>query len=132
MEIILDPETYYPMVDNDGSYIDLCPYFIENGIRCPCGTRTEHVYNSKLKFKQHINCVKHKKWIEMLNREKHNYYKENIELQDTINEQKKIICKLQQELTKLEILNKYLDSKIVISKHNNHNSDIVNDLLEFT
>lgn len=128
MEIVLDPEIYSPVICDDGSYMDMCPAFIKNGIRCPCGSRTEHVYDSKTKFKQHIISIKHKKWIEILNREKQNHYKENIELTDNNKHQREIIATLQKEIIRLQILTQYLESRISFStKESIH---IVDNLLD--
>ena len=128
MELALDPEIYTPILGDNGCYMDMCPSFIKNGIRCPCGSRNEHVYNSKPKFRQHINGVKHKKWLEILNREKNNHYKENIELTDNIKRQREIIGKLQVELTKLETLNIYLESRLFIQNKQTYTS--VDNLLD--
>jgi len=128
MELALDPEIYTPILGDNGCYMDMCPSFIKNGIRCPCGSRNEHAYNSKPKFRQHINGVKHKKWLEILNREKNNHYKENIELTDNIKRQREIIGKLQVELTKLETLNTYLESRLFIQ--NKETSHSVENLLD--
>lgn len=128
MELALDPEIYTPILNDNGCYIDMCPSFIKHGIRCPCGSRNEHIYDSKPKFRQHINGVKHKKWLEILNREKNNHYKENIELTDTIQRQREIIGKLQVELTRLETLNKYLESRIFVQ--NTETSSNVQNLLD--
>ena len=128
MELALDPEIYTPILDDNGCYMDMCPSFIKNGIRCPCGSRSEHIFDSKVKFRQHINGVKHKKWLEILNREKNNHYKENIELTDNIKRQREIIGKLQVKLTKLETLNTYLESRLFIQ--NKETSHSVENLLD--
>jgi len=126
MEITVDPELYCPIINDEGFYIDMCPSFILHGIRCPCGTRTDHIFNSKLKFKQHINSVKHNKWLAILNLEKNNYYKENIKLKDTIKEQREIIAKMEIENTRLININKFLDEKIF----KNNQQIITTDLLD--
>jgi|TARA_R110002074_G_scaffold51262_1_gene129630 hypothetical protein len=128
MELALDPEIYTPILGDNGCYMDLCPSFIKQGIRCPCGSRSDHVFDSKIKFRQHINSVKHKKWLEILNREKNNHYKENIELTDNIKRQREIIGKLQVELTKLETLNIYLESRLFIQNKQTYTS--VENLLD--
>ena len=66
--------------------------------------------------------------MEILNREKNNHYKENIELTDTIQRQREIIGKLQVELTRLETLNKYLESRIFVQ--NTETSSNVQNLLD--
>jgi len=73
MDITVEPEIYCPMIDEKGNYIDMCPAYIKYGIRCPCGAREDWVYDTKSKFKQHILCVKHKKWIEQMNNNKLNF-----------------------------------------------------------
>ena len=66
--------------------------------------------------------------MEILNREKNNHYKENIELTDNIKRQREIIGKLQVELTKLETLNIYLESRLFIQNKETYTS--VENLLD--
>ena len=112
MDLTIEPEIYSPVLSDTGEYIDSCPGFIKHGIRCPCGSRNDHVYDTKLKFKQHINTIKHKKWVDMLSKDKENHYKENIKLKDTIKNQREIIGQQGNEISRLQTLNKYLDAKL--------------------
>jgi len=127
MDITVEPEIYCPIINDDGNYIDMCPAFINYGIRCPCGSRNDHVYDSRPKFKQHINSVKHKRWIDILTAEKNNHYKESIELKTIVKQQKEIICRMEIETTRLTNINKFLQDKLFnVEKPN----IIMGDLLE--
>jgi len=46
IDITVEPEIYYPIIDNTGNYMDKCPAFIKHGIKCPCGARDNWVYDS--------------------------------------------------------------------------------------
>lgn len=118
MDITVEPEIYCPIIDNTGDYMDKCPAFIKQGIRCPCGARENWVYDNKQKFKQHIVCGKHKKWIQQLNNSKMNFYQENIKLQETVKMQQEIIAKKDKELNNLIAINRYLESKTIVPTHN--------------
>lgn len=118
MDITVEPEIYCPIIDNTGNYMDKCPAFIKHGIKCPCGARDNWVYDSKQKFKQHIVCGKHKKWIQQLNNSKMNFYRENIKLQETVQMQQEIISKKDRELNNLIAINRYLESKTIVPTHN--------------
>jgi len=112
MELTLEPEIYCPIINENGDYVDSCPNFISNGIRCPCGSRGDWVYENKAKFKQHILGLKHKKWLKSLNNNKLNFYEENIKLKDTIKNQREIIAKLEIEKNNLKLLNSYIEAKL--------------------
>ena len=127
MDITVEPEIYCPVIDDNCIYVDRCPSFIKYGIRCPCGSRSDHVYDSQAKFKQHINGVKHKRWIEILNAEKNNHYKESIELKAIVKQQREIICRMEIETTRLNNINKFLQDKIFNVEHPNI---MVGDLLD--
>ena len=118
MDITVEPEIYCPIIDNTGDYMDKCPAFIKQGIKCPCGARDNWVYDSKQKFKQHIVCGKHRKWIQQLNNSKMNFYQENIKLQETVKMQQEIIAKKDKELNNLIAINRYLESKTIVPTHN--------------
>lgn len=128
MDITVEPEIYCPMIDEKGNYTDMCPAVIKYGIRCPCGAKGDWIYDTKSKFKQHILCMKHKKWIEQINNNKLNFYENNIKLQETVKSQREIIAKLEKEINQLKLINSYIECKLFqIQNNNNHE---VADLLE--
>ena len=61
MELVTEPETYLPSIDDTSNYIDKIPPFttIKHGIRCPCGSRKDKVYDSHTVFSQHIKTKTH-------------------------------------------------------------------------
>ena len=85
MDLIAETDIYQPSVDENGNYIDNIPFLIKHGVRCTCGSRKEHIYDSKQSFSLHIKTKTHQKWIQELNANKMNYFTENIKLNETIN-----------------------------------------------
>ena len=128
MDLIIESDNYEPNIDELGNYIDYIPSSskFKNGIRCPCGTRKEHIFESRQTFCGHVKTKTHLKWINDLNINKLNYFTENIKLNDLINNQKLIIAKLQRESEDNLKLIAHLTKKIEY-KH----EIIVTDLLNF-
>jgi len=124
-EITLTPDTYIPSVDNRGNYIDNIP-IIKNGIICLCGARKDKVYENNNKFSIHIKSQKHQNWLIMLNQNKANYYLENIKNKELIDNQKKIIANLENNLKHKDIVINSLIEKIKIKESNQVE---INDLL---
>ena len=130
MDLIVEPDIYSPSIDDNGNYIDKIPSFtnIKNGLRCPCGTRRDKTYDCSSYFATHIKTQTHKKWLSNLNTNKSNYYIENIQLRETINNQKLIIAKFEKEInTNLKTIN-YL-TKQLVAKDEVNNIDV--DFLNF-
>lgn len=94
-DLVTEPDIYSPSINTDRNYVDYIPP-IHNGLRCPCGKK-EHVFLNKSAFLVHIKSKTHQKWLELLNQNKSNYYTENIKLHELVDNQKKIIARLQQE-----------------------------------
>jgi len=128
MDLIIESDNYEPNIDELGNYIDYIPSSskFKNGIRCPCGTRKEHIFESRQPFCGHIKTKTHLKWINDLNINKMNYFTENIKLNDLINNQKLIIAKLQRESEDNLKLIAHLTKKIEFKQEM-----IVTDLLNF-
>ena len=124
-EITLTPDTYIPSVDNRGNYIDNIP-IIKNGIICLCGSRKDKVYENNHKFSIHIKSQKHQNWLIMLNQNKANYYLENIKNKELIENQKKIIANLENNLKNQELVINCLIEKVKIKEVNQVE---INDLL---
>jgi len=128
MDLALEPEIYTPSIDYNGNYIDKIPsvIYFKNGLRCSCGSRKDKVYDCANYFSTHIKTKTHQKWLADMNINKMNYYTENFQLKDTINNQKLIIARLEKEII---VKSKTIDllTQQIIYKETN----IVSDLLSF-
>ena len=132
MELITEPDIYIPSIDENGNYIDKTPSFnnLKNGIRCPCGARKDKKYDGISNFNAHIKTKAHKKWLEDLNLNKKNFHAENIQLKDTISNQKLIIAQLEKDINLKSKTIDYLTHQLVI-KDSEINPKTVTNLLEF-
>ena len=130
MELVIEPETYSPSIDQIGNYIDKIPPFsnLKHGIRCPCGSRKDKIYDTYSIFSQHIKTKTHQKWIENLNLNKANYYIENEELKITIRQQQMIIARLEKDVQNKMMTIDFLTKQLVTK---NVNQKVVNNLLDF-
>jgi len=128
MDLQVESDIYEPNINNEGDYSDYLPTGskFKNGLRCPCGTRKEHIFDTRVSFSGHIKTKTHQKWISDLNTNKMNYFTENIKLNETISNQKIIIAKLQRENDENLKLIVRLTKKIEIKENPN-----VVDLLSF-
>jgi DNA-binding transcriptional regulator GbsR (MarR family) len=99
MDLTVDSDIYEPNIDDHGDYADYLPSSskFKNGLRCSCGSRKEHIFDTRQSFSSHIKTKTHQKWISDLNMNKMNHFTENIKLNETINNQKLIIARLQRE-----------------------------------
>lgn len=129
MDLIVDSDIYEPCLGDDGIYSDYLSSSsrFKNGLRCPCGTRKEHIFDNRQSFNVHIKSKTHIKWLADLNSNKMNHYTENIKLNDTISNQKLIIAKLQRENDENIKLIAHLTKKIEMKDKEN----IFIDLLTF-
>lgn len=111
MEISEGPDTYVPKMDASTKlYCDQYVYNFTNGIICPCTpTKTFHKRES---FQIHWKSNKHKKWIQHLNDNATNYYKECIEQEKTIKTQQIILTKLENELKQKDTIIHYLETSL--------------------
>ena len=130
MELVVEPDIYAPNIDENGNYVDKVPSFskIKNGIQCGCGSRKDKVYYCTSYFANHLKTKIHQKWICEINANKQNYFTQNIELNQTINNQKRIIAKLEKENNEHIKTILYLTKKIEQYEHKK-NEEI--DLLLF-
>jgi hypothetical protein len=128
MDLSLESDIYEPNTDDNGNYVDYLPPSskFKNGLRCPCGARKDHVFDSRPSFSGHIKTKTHQKWLSDLNINKTNFYSECEKLKEIVNSQKIIIARLEKELNthKNTIIN--LAQQIAIRENDN---DI--DLLSF-
>jgi predicted RNase H-like nuclease (RuvC/YqgF family) len=115
MELAIDTDVYEPLMDENDKYIDYVPTAskFKHGLRCPCGTRKkDHIFENRQSFKTHIGSKMHETWLSNINTNRTNYYTENIQLKDTINNQKIIIAQKDKELIeKLNEKDKKLNEK---------------------
>jgi hypothetical protein len=127
MDLIIESDIYEPCVNDNGNYSDYVPSSnkFKNGLRCPCGSRKEHIFDSRQSFSSHIKTKTHIKWIIDLNANKMNFYTENIKLNETLNNQKLIIAKLQRENDEHIKLIAQLAKKIE-AKENANSVDLLN------
>lgn len=111
MDITITPDTYTPSVDCDGNYIDNIP-IIKNGLFCPCGSRKDKTYESATKFAVHVKSKSHQKWLLILNQNKANYYVEMLKNKELVENQRKIITQLENQLQKKALTIDYLTEQL--------------------
>ena len=130
MELVTEPDTYSPNIDDIGNYIDKIPSFttLKHGIRCPCGSRKDKVYDTYSIFSQHIKTKAHQKWLQNLNLNKANYYIENEELKITVRQQQMVIAKLEKDVQNKIMTIDFLTQQLVTKCTN---QKTVNNLLDF-
>lgn len=131
MELANESDIYQPCVSDDGNYSDYLPpsSFFKNGLRCPCGARKDHVFDTRYNFSIHIKSKTHQKWLSDLNTNKMNYFTECEKLKELVNSQKMIIAKLERDLNlKIKTID-YLTQQLISKDANNNETDI--DLIDF-
>lgn len=111
MDITITPDTYAPSVDDSGNYVDNIPV-IKNGLFCPCGSRKDKTYENATKFATHIKSKTHQKWLTNLNQNKANYYVEMLKNKELIENQRKIITQLENQLHKKTLTIDYLTEQL--------------------
>ena len=128
MDLVTEPDIYEPTINENGNYVDYLPPSskFQNGLRCPCCSRKEHVFDNRQCFSTHSKTKKHQKWLTNLNADKMNYYKENIKLNETIGNQKIIIAKLQKDNDDYARLIAHLTKKIEFKDDKNICVDLLN------
>ena len=113
MDIQLIPDVYVPSVDTNGNYIDKIP-IMKQGLFCQCGARKDKVYETTAKFCSHITTKSHQAWLLMLNQNKSNFYGELLQHKELVDNQRKIIQKMEYELNEkartIDYLHKQLTS----------------------
>ena len=95
MELIVESDTYAPVLSESGKYEDCIPSFGGNitGYYCPCGARKDKVYSSSSVMSAHLKTKTHQKWIETLNLNRANHFVENQKLKETVASQCNIIAR---------------------------------------
>jgi hypothetical protein len=127
MEITIIPDTYTPSVNETGNYIDNIP-IIKNGLFCPCGSRKDKTYENTSKFATHTKSKSHQKWLINLNQNKANYYIEMLKNKELVENQRKIITQLENQLQRKTLTIDYLTEQLK-TKTVNQTCNI--DLLDF-
>jgi hypothetical protein len=112
MEIQLIPDLYVPSVDTNGNYIDKIP-IMKHGLLCQCGARKEKVYETPAKFSAHITTKAHQAWLLMLNQNKSNFYGELLQHKELVDNQRKIIQKMEYELNEKKRTIDYLHKQLI-------------------
>jgi hypothetical protein len=93
-DLALTPDVYSPARNDAGEYEDsLRGYNFHSGLRCGCGAKT--VFAKRANFMTHIQSKHHKEWIQEMNSNTSNYYTECMELKELVNNQKRIIARLE-------------------------------------
>ena len=134
MVLAFESDIYEPCIKDDGNYSDYLPpssKFI-NGLRCPCGARKDHIFDSRPSFISHIKTKTHQKWLSELNTNKMNFYTECEKLKDVVNSQKLIIAQKDKEIL---MLTKEISTKSktidILTEQLTNNYKNTNDLLNF-
>lgn len=133
MELVIEPDLYSPSIDDKGNYIDKVPSFtrIKKGLQCPCGSRKDKIYETYSVFSAHTKTKIHQKWLENLNLNKANYYIENEQLKETIQNQRIIIATLEKDVNrKLKTID-YLTQQLTNTNTTNSTTNTVTDLIDF-
>jgi hypothetical protein len=101
MELIVESDTYAPVLSESGKYEDCIPPFGGQitGYYCACGARKDKIYSSYSILMTHLKTKTHLKWIESLNLNRANHFVENQKLKETVASQRAIIAR--QEKTEL-------------------------------
>jgi inner membrane protein involved in colicin E2 resistance len=134
MELVIEPDLYSPSIDDKGNYVDKIPSFtrIKKGLQCPCGARKDKIYETYSVFSAHTKTKNHQKWLENLNLNKANYYIENEQLKETIQNQRLIIAKMEKDLNTRTKTIDYLTQQLTKTNNpTNNNTPTVTDLIDF-
>ena len=109
MELVVEPDVYTPNIDENGNYVDKIPILSKTeGIHCPC-SRKDKIYN----FSQHMKTKCHQNWLKTINLNKTNYFMENMELRNTVLNQKLIIARMEKEINAKMIIIDCLTQQLV-------------------
>jgi hypothetical protein len=131
MDIVTEPDLYTPSISEKGEYIDKIPPFanLKGGIKCPCGARRDKIYETNAIFGAHIKTKCHLNWIASLNLNKMNYYVESEKLKETVQNQRMIIARLENDNQKKMMTINYLSEQL--SMRDSSSMVVVNDLIDF-
>lgn len=127
MELAIDSDIYEPSILDNGNYSDYLPSSskFKNGLRCPCGSRKDHVFDSRQSFSVHIKSKSHQKWLSDLNTNKMNFYTECEKLKEVVNSQKLVIARLEKELVIKSKTIDYLTQQLINNEPNCKDIDLI-------
>ena len=131
MDLAVESDIYEPNLDDINNYTDYIPPSskFNHGLRCPCGTRKDHIFDSRPSFISHIKSKTHIKWLAELNANKMNFYTECEKLKELVNSQKLIIAKLEKDSTVKSKTIEYLTHQLMRQETDNNTNTC--DLLSF-
>jgi len=134
MDLSLESDLYEPCIGDDGNYSDYLPPSskFKNGLKCPCGARKDHIFDTRQSFAGHIKTKTHMKWLTDLNTNKMNFFTECEKLKEVVNSQKLIIAQMEKDITifKKEISIKSKTIDILTEQITNKNAIDI-DLISF-
>ena len=94
MDIVVEPDVYVPTINDQGQYIDTT---IHSPVRCLCGSRKDKIYSIP-QFSAHKHTKTHQSWLHLLNVERFNYYLTSRQLKETVDQQQRILVRLEDEV----------------------------------
>ena len=135
MNIATVSDTYTPKMDmNTNQYLDHNIINFKDGIICPC-TNSLKIFYKKEQFNSHKKTKKHQSWLNYLNENASNYYKETIEQQKTIKTQQLLLTDMENKLKQKDTILLYLEGRIktLEQKINGNNENPISNinLLDF-
>lgn len=134
MDLSLESDLYEPCIGDDGNYSDYLPPLskFKNGLKCSCGARKDHIFDTRQSFAGHIKTKTHMKWLTDLNTNKMNFFTECEKLKEVVNSQKLIIAQMEKDITifKKEISIKSKTIDILTEQITNKNAIDI-DLISF-
>jgi len=118
MELIVESDTYAPVLSESGKYEDCIPRFGANvsGYYCPCGARKDKVYTSSSVMTCHLKTKTHQKWIESLNLNRANHFVENQKLKETVASQRTIIARQDKTILSNDATIAYLTHQLTVKQ----------------
>ena len=130
MDLSLESDIYEPNTNDDGNYVDFLPPSskFKHGLKCPCGSRKDHIFDSRQSFSSHIKSKTHLKWLSDLNKNKMNFFTECEKLKEIVSSQKLIIARLEKQVNnhKNTIIN--LAQQLANKNHDNTSVDLISFL----
>ncbi len=123
MDISLTPDTYTPVVNDVGNYVDKIPS-IKKGIYCACGSRRDKVYTNST-FSGHIKTKHHQKWLQSLNENKMNYYVELLKCKEIISSQQEIIQRMENKMSDKLLTIDYLTRQLYEKEKPTHSVNLL-------
>jgi hypothetical protein len=128
MDLAIEPDIYSPSISEAGNYVDKISPF-KKGLRCPCGSRKDKIYDTVAMFSAHCKTKCHQKWLETINLNKANHFAENISLHETIQNQRLIISQLEKNLQTKSLTIDYLTQQLDNMRCSS--ASIVQNLIDF-